>query len=96
MTKTGLEELKDLIRRSENIMYTADYLKRDIRNFYTMEEYVADRNAHMMLTNAVDSMASVVVDARRAMDEMQKAYKSEKALMEFYETLLGNGGNSED
>lgn len=96
MTKTGLEELKELMMRIENIRDTAKNLMTDIHEFYTMEEDVEDRDAHMMLTNAVDSMASVVVDARRAMDEMQKAYKSEKALMEFYETLLGNGGNSED
>lgn len=83
MTKKGLEELKDLIRRSENIMYTANYLKRDIRNFYTIEEDVEDIDAHEMLTNAVWEMEEVVFRAECAMHEMQGAYKSEKDMMDF-------------
>ena len=61
-----------------------------------MEEDVEDRDAHTMLTNAVSAMAGVVRDADCAIAETQGAYKSEKALMDFYEELLSNINNSEE
>lgn len=96
MTKTGLEKLEDLIRRSEDIMHRADCLKRDIRRFYTIEEDVKNIDSHEVLTNAVWAMEEVVFRAECSMHEMQGAYKSEKALMEFYNSLRGRGRNSED
>lgn len=78
MTKKGLEKLEDLISRSEDIMYRANCLMRDIRNFYTIEEDVEDIGAHEMLTNAVWAMEEVAFRAECTIYEMQGAYKSEK------------------
>lgn len=86
MTKKGFEKLEDLISRSEDLMYKADYLKRDIRRFYTIEEDVEDIDAHEMLANAVWAMAEVVFRAECTMHEMQGAYNSEKELMDLNET----------
>lgn len=73
MTQKGREELEDLIMRSEDIIYTADCLKRDIRKFYTMEEDVEDIDANERLTNAVLAMKEVAFRAECAMHEMQGA-----------------------
>lgn len=94
MAPGGLEKLKDLMMEMENIRDKAYSLMTDLHELYTMEEDVEDRDAHTMLTNAVSAMAGVVRDADRAIAETQGAYKSEKALMDFYEELLSNVNNS--
>ena len=96
MAPNGLEKLKEIRMEIENIRDQANCLMTDLYELYTMEEDVEDRDAHTMLTNAVSAMAGVVRDADRAIAETQGAYKSEKALMEFYDSLRGRGRNSED
>ena len=96
MAPTGLEKLKEIRMEIENIRDQANCLMTDLYELYTMEEDVEDRDAHTMLTNAVSAMAGVVRDADRAIAETQGAYKSEKALMDFYEELLSNINNSEE
>jgi hypothetical protein len=93
MTKKGLEKLEDLISRSEDIMYRANCLKRDIRNFYTIEEDVEDIGAHEMLTNAFWAMEEVAFRAECTIYEMQEAYKSEKDMMDF--SNVNNSGEKE-
>ena len=93
MTKKGLEKLEDLISRSEDIMYRANYLKRDIRNFYTIEEDVEDIGAHEMLANAFWAMEEVAFRAECTIYEMQEAYKSEKDMMDF--SNVDNSGEKE-
>lgn len=96
MAPNGLEKLKEIRMEIENIRDQANCLMTDLYELYTMEEDVEDRDAHTMLTNAVSAMAGVVRDADRAIAETQGAYKSEKALMDFYEELLSNINNSEE
>ena len=94
MAPNGLEKLKEIRMEIENIRDQANCLMTDLYELYTMEEDVEDRDAHTMLTNAVSAMAGVVRDADRAIAETQGAYKSEKALMDFYEELLSKVDNS--
>jgi len=94
MAPDGLDKLKDIKMEIENIRDKAYSLMTDLHELYTMEEDVEDRDAHTMLTNAVSAMAGVVRDADRAIAETQGAYKSEKALMDFYEELLSKVDNS--
>lgn len=94
MAPDGLEKLKEIRMEIENLRNKVFLLMADMHELCTIKEDVEDRNVHKMLTNGVSAMEWIVRAADRAIAEMKGAYKSEKALMDFSEELLGNVNNS--
>ena len=89
MTKGGLRYLKKLEWEIDELRDKAEGLMTRIQNFYWYEEDVLDQDAHTQLTCAGESMKDAVSSITDALLELQKAYNAEKALIDMYESLLG-------
>jgi hypothetical protein len=96
MTQDGLNELRELATEADELQRKADELDIRICNLYQYEEDVLDQDAYTMLTKASASMQKAAWRLGRAIEEMQRAYEYEKALMDYYEGLLNKQDNDEE
>ena len=89
MTEQGLEKLKELATEVDELIRKADELETRIRNLYRDEKDVLDWDTPIQLSYAGAAMKDAVPCMKDALLELQKAYKAEKELMDFYDGLLG-------
>lgn len=88
MTKEGLKHLKELATEVDELINKADELEIRIRNLYRYEKDVLDWDTPIQLSYAGAAMKDAVPCMKDALLELQKAYKAEKELMDFYDGLL--------
>lgn len=87
MAPQGLSELRELASEVDELREQAEKKLTQLLNLYQYEEDVEAREAHSMLIKAANSMKDVTWKLGRATEEMRKAHKFEKALMDYYEEL---------
>ena len=81
MTKQELEKLKELATEVDELIRKADGLEMRIRNLYGDEKDVSGWDTHIQLSYAGAAMKDALLN-------LQKAYKVEKDVTDFYEGLL--------
>lgn len=87
MTRDGLNTLKKIERQVCKLREEVGNMKTRIYDFYTMEEDVLDRDAHIHLSYACGAMKDAVPCIIDALIGLQKAYDAEKELMDTYGLL---------
>lgn len=88
MTQQGLNDLKELSTEVDELREKAGKLMVRLMELYQEDEDVEAREAHEELTKASASMQEVTWRLGYATVEMQRAYKFEKAYMDYHEELL--------
>lgn len=88
MTPQGLNELKELSTEVDELREKAEKLMVRLMTLYQEDENVEAREAHEELTKASASMQEVAWRLGYATEETQRAYKFEKAYMDYHEELL--------
>lgn len=89
MTRDGLNTLKEIERKVDKLREEVGNMKVRFHDFYTLEEDVEDREAHEHLSDAREVMENVEMSMMYVVRTLQRAYKAEKELMDFYDGLLG-------
>lgn len=84
MTQDGLNTLKDIERKLCKFQEKVENMSMRIYDFYTMEEDVLDRDAHMRLSNAGAAMKDAVPCITDAILNLREAYNAEEELMDTY------------
>lgn len=87
MTRDGLNTLKEIERKLCKFQEEVGNMSMRIYDFYTMEEDVLDRDAHMRLSYAGAALKDAVPCITDAILELRKSYNAEKELMDTYGVL---------
>lgn len=88
MTKQGLNDLKELSTEVDELRKKAGKLMVSLMELYHGDEEVEAREAFEELAKAAVSMQEIAWRLGYATEETQKAYKFEKAYMDYHEGLL--------
>lgn len=87
MTKQELNDLKELANEIDELIRKADELEMRIRNLYGDEKDVSGWDTHIQLSYAGTAMKDAVPCMKDALLKLQKAYKVEKDIMDFYDGI---------
>lgn len=87
MTQEGLKELKKIATEVDELREKASGLMVHLTDLYQVEENLENIEAHDSLTKATVSLQKAAWRLGHAIEEMQRAYEYEKALMDYYEGL---------
>lgn len=93
MTKQGLNELKELATEIDELREQATKKLTELLNLFQYDEVMEAREAHESITKASASMQEVAWRLGLATEEIQSAYRQEKATVDFYEELLKKQDN---
>lgn len=88
MTQQGLNELNELATKVDELRKKAGKLTVSLMELYHGDEEVEDREAFEELAKAAVSMQEIAWRLGYATEEAQKAYKFEKAYMDYHDGLL--------